>query len=53
MVLAGPNFKEGARVAKGELLVEIDSFDYRNDLAEQKALYAEAQVRMKTVASVI
>jgi RND family efflux transporter MFP subunit len=49
MVSAGPNFKEGARVAKGELLVEIDPFDYRNDLAEQKALYSEAQVRMKTV----
>ncbi len=49
MVSAGPNFREGARVAKDELLVEIDPFEYRNDLAEQKALYAEAQVRMKTV----
>ncbi len=49
MVSAGPNFREGARVAKGELLVEIDPFDYQNDLAEQKALYAEARVRMKIV----
>jgi len=49
MVSAGPNFRDGARVAKGELLVEIDPFDYANDLAEQKALYAEAQVRMQTV----
>lgn len=49
MVSAGPNFREGARVGRGELLVEIDPFEYRNDLAEQKALYAEAQVRMKTV----
>lgn len=49
IVGAGPNFSEGSRVAQGELLVEIDPFDYRNDLAEQKALYSEAQVRMKTV----
>jgi RND family efflux transporter MFP subunit len=49
IVNAGPNFSEGARVAAGELLVEIDPFEYRNDLAEQKALYSEAQVRMKTV----
>jgi len=49
IVAAGPNFSEGARVAAGELLVEIDPFEYRNDLAEQKALYSEAKVRMKTV----
>ena len=49
VVDAGPNFREGARVAAGELLVQIDPFDYENDLAEQKALFAEAQVRMRTV----
>lgn len=49
MVDAGPNFREGARVQAGELLVQIDPFDYRNDLDEQKALYAEANVRMATV----
>jgi len=49
IVEAGPNFREGARVATGELLVQIDPFDYRNDLAEQKALFAEARVRMQTV----
>ncbi len=49
IVKAGPNFSEGARVVAGELLVEIDPFDYRNDLAEQKALFSEAQVRMQTV----
>ncbi len=49
IVDAGPNFSEGSRVAAGEMLVEIDPFDYSNDLAEQKALYSEAQVRMKTV----
>lgn len=49
IVSVGPNFREGANVSAGELLVEIDPFDYRNDLAEQKALYSEAQLRMKTV----
>jgi len=49
IVEAGRNFSEGARVVAGELLIVIDPFDYRNDLAEQKALFSEAQVRMKTV----
>jgi RND family efflux transporter MFP subunit len=49
IVSAGPNFREGASVSAGELLVQIDPFDYRNDLAEQKALYSEAKVGMKTV----
>lgn len=49
IVDAGPNFSEGARVAAGEFLAQIDPFEYRNDVAEQKALYAEAQVRMQTV----
>ncbi|NND54518.1 MAG: efflux RND transporter periplasmic adaptor subunit [Gammaproteobacteria bacterium] len=49
IVDAGPNFREGARVKAGELLVQIDPFDYRNDRAEQKALFAEARVRMQTV----
>ncbi len=49
IVETGPNFREGSRVVKDELLVQIDPFEYRNDVAEQKALYAEAQVRMRTV----
>ena len=49
IVETGPNFREGARVSEGDLLVQIDPFDYENSLAEQKALYAEAQVRMRTV----
>ncbi|MEE4184874.1 MAG: efflux RND transporter periplasmic adaptor subunit [Gammaproteobacteria bacterium] len=49
IVAVGPNFREGAKVAKGELLVQIDPFEYENDVAEQKALLAEAEVRMRTV----
>ncbi len=49
IVETGSGFREGARVASGELLVLIDPFEYRNDVSEQKALYAEAQARMRTV----
>lgn len=49
IVAVGPNFREGAKVQKGELLVQIDPFEYQNDVAEQKALLAEAEVRMRTV----
>lgn len=49
IVEVGPNFREGAKVAEGELLVQIDPFEYANDVAEQQALLAEAEVRMRTV----
>ena len=49
LVEAGPNFREGARVAKDDLIVLIDPFDYQNDVAEQSALLSEATLRMKTV----
>jgi RND family efflux transporter MFP subunit len=49
IVAVGPNFREGAKVAKGELLVQIDPFEYENDVAEQRALLAEAEMRMRTV----
>jgi len=47
IVEVGRNFREGARVSKGELLVQIDPFEYRNDVAEQKALLAEAEADLE------
>jgi len=43
IVEVGRNFREGAAVAEGELLVQIDPFKYRNDVAEQRALQTEAR----------
>ena len=45
----GDNFREGARVSEGELLLRVDPFDYEIALAEQRAasVEAEAQVRLK------
>lgn len=48
IVEVGPGFREGAFVAEGELLVQIDPFDYRNDVAEQTALLAEAKANLDT-----
>lgn len=48
IVEVGPGFREGAFVAEGELLVQIDPFDYRNDVAEQTALLAEAKANLET-----
>jgi len=48
IVEVGQGFREGAFVKAGELLVQIDPFDYRNDVAEQTALLAEAEVNLET-----
>ena len=48
IVAVGSGFREGAFVAAGELLVQIDPFDYRNDVAEQTALLAEAKANLET-----
>ena len=37
VVEVGENFKEGAVVGKGELLLKIDDFEYRNSVAEETA----------------
>jgi RND family efflux transporter MFP subunit len=47
MVEIGENFREGGSVKKGELLVQIDPFDYRTDLAEQKSMLKESQVKLE------
>ncbi|MGI9309569.1 MAG: efflux RND transporter periplasmic adaptor subunit [Gammaproteobacteria bacterium] len=49
IVEVGENFHEGGRVRKGDLLVQIDRFEYRNVLAEQRSLLKEAEVRLKVL----
>lgn len=43
----GPNFRDGGIVRKGELLVQIDPFDYETALAEQRSILKEAQARLQ------
>jgi RND family efflux transporter MFP subunit len=47
IIEVGPGFREGARVSKGDLLIQIDPFEYLNDVAEQKALLAEARTDLE------
>jgi RND family efflux transporter MFP subunit len=49
VVEVGPGFNEGARVLAGDFLVQVDPFEYNNNVAEQKALLSEAQTRMNVV----
>ena len=42
----GEGFANGAHVQAGDLLVEIDRFDYEQDLAEQQAALDEARARL-------
>lgn len=49
MVRIGENFREGAKVSKGELLVQIDPFDYETDLAEQRSMLKESKVRLEVL----
>ena len=48
VVDTGKNFREGAFVETGELLLQVDPFEYRNDVAEQTALLAEAKANIET-----
>lgn len=47
IVEVGPNFHDGGIVQKGELLVQIDAFDYETALAEQRSVLKEAGARMQ------
>lgn len=47
IVEIGTGFFEGGRVSKGDLLVQIDPFDYQTDLAEQKSLLREARAKLE------
>ncbi|MCP4000917.1 MAG: efflux RND transporter periplasmic adaptor subunit [Gammaproteobacteria bacterium] len=49
VVEVGEGFNEGARVTQGDFLVQVDPFEYNNNVAEQKALLSEAQTRMNVV----
>jgi len=46
VVEVGAAFREGAAVSAGEFLVQIDPFEYKNNVAEQKALLSEAETRL-------
>ena len=46
IVAVHPNLRAGARIAKGEALVDIDEFNYRGALAEANATLQEAQARL-------
>jgi RND family efflux transporter MFP subunit len=48
VIETGENFREGAFVDKGELLLQVDPFEYRNDVEEQTALLAEATANIAT-----
>ncbi|MDE0680722.1 MAG: efflux RND transporter periplasmic adaptor subunit [Gammaproteobacteria bacterium] len=47
IAVVGDNFREGARVEAGELLLRVDPFDYEIALAEQSAAAAEAEAQLR------
>ena len=47
IVSVGPNFAAGGIVRAGELLIEIDDFDYKATVAERQAQLAEAKARLE------
>jgi RND family efflux transporter MFP subunit len=49
IVRVGANFRDGGAVKKGELLIEIDPFDYRTGLADQRSKLKEAEVRLEVL----
>ena len=47
IVEVGPNLREGGIVKQGELLVQIDPFQYETDLANQRSQLKEAEIRLE------
>jgi RND family efflux transporter MFP subunit len=47
IVKVGDNFHEGGVIGKGDLLVQIDPFDYETALGEQESMLKEARVRLE------
>jgi multidrug efflux pump subunit AcrA (membrane-fusion protein) len=53
IVAIAPGLREGGRVEAGEMLVEIDAFEYRGALVRARAELAEAEARVaETVARI-
>lgn len=50
VIEVGDDFKEGGRVERDDLLVQIDPFEYEKSLAVQKALLEEAIARLEFLA---
>jgi membrane fusion protein, multidrug efflux system len=48
VVDVGPNFHEGGLMAAGELLVQVDPFEYKAALDDAKAKRREARARLKS-----
>lgn len=49
IVRVGANFRDGGAVKKGELLLEIEPFDYRTGLADQRSKLKETEVRLEVL----
>jgi multidrug efflux pump subunit AcrA (membrane-fusion protein) len=49
IVAVGDNFREGGVIAKGELLIAIDPFDYQSDVDARLAERAEARARQREI----
>lgn len=49
IVRVGPSFRDGGLVGKGELLLQIDRFDYETALADHRSKLREAEVRLEVV----
>ena len=49
IVEVGENFREGGVIAKCELLIAIDPFDYQADVDEILAQHAEARARLREI----
>lgn len=47
IVKVGANFRDGGIVKKGDLLVEIDPFEFETTLAERRSILKEAKVRLE------
>ena len=46
IVNVSPKLRSGARISKGDVLIEIDEFNYRGALAEAKANLLEAEAKV-------
>lgn len=51
VVKVGTNFVTGGTVQKGDLLIEIDAFEYKATVSERTAQFQEAQARLEEILS--